>query len=185
MFAWKYANVLTCLCACQFMWTMFTCMYVNLKHIQISCYSTCYLLTFNPNPDGYINWCCHVARSNIWPLRWPIGEREALHHATVIVGSSAPSLRKSYRHWGQLKNCLVCQLLARGVPGQGIVEEGVKGVKYTPMPLGMYKNRKKAVSRPFWLINRQKRHFSLKSTEQDNLPRCFLRNTLIKNFFVT
>jgi hypothetical protein len=103
-----------CLRACMWTWNTF------------KFHATCYLLTFNPNPGGYINWCCHVARSNIWPLRRPIGEREALRHATVIVGSSAPSLRQCYRQWGQLKNCLVCQLLTGGVPGQGVVEEGVK-----------------------------------------------------------
>jgi hypothetical protein len=27
-----------------------------------------------------------------------------------------------------------------GVPGQGVVVEGVKGVKYTPMPPRMYEN---------------------------------------------
>ncbi len=49
----------------------------------------------NPNPGGYINWRCRAARSHIWPPRQPTGEREALHHAAAVVGSMAPSLRKS------------------------------------------------------------------------------------------
>ncbi len=51
--------------------------------------------TFNPKPGGYINWHCRAARSHIWLLRRPIGEREARRHAAAIVGSSAPTLRKS------------------------------------------------------------------------------------------
>jgi hypothetical protein len=65
-------------------------------------------------PGGCINWRCRAARSRIWPLRRPIGENEALRHATVVVGSSAPTLRKSLRPWGQLRNCLLRQLLAGG-----------------------------------------------------------------------
>jgi hypothetical protein len=37
----------------------------------------------------------------------------------------------------------VRRLLAGGLPGQGAVVEGVKGVKYTPMLPRMYKNGKK------------------------------------------
>jgi hypothetical protein len=59
-----------------------------------------------------------------------------------------------------------------------MVVEGVKGVKYAPMPPEIYKNgEKQVVSRTFWLINRQKRHFSLKSTKQYILLGCFLWNT--------
>jgi hypothetical protein len=75
--------------------------------------------------------------------------------------------------------------LAGGVPGQGVAVEGVKGVKHTPMPPEIYENciyKKQAVSHIFWLI---KRHFLLKSTEQDILPRRFLRNTSILKFFIT
>ncbi len=49
----------------------------------------------NPNLGSYINWHCHAARSCIWLLRRTIGERKTLHHATAVVGSSVPSLRKS------------------------------------------------------------------------------------------
>jgi hypothetical protein len=34
------------------------------------------------------NWRCRAARSRIWLLRRPIGEREALRHTAVVVGSS-------------------------------------------------------------------------------------------------
>jgi hypothetical protein len=33
--------------------------------------------------------------------------------------------------------------LARGVPVQGVVVEGVKGVKFAPKPPGMYENSEK------------------------------------------
>jgi hypothetical protein len=33
--------------------------------------------------------------------------------------------------------------IGRGVPGQGVVVEGLKGVKYAPMPPGMYENGEK------------------------------------------
>ncbi len=33
--------------------------------------------------------------------------------------------------------------MAGGVPGQGMVVEGVKGVKYAPKPPGMYENSEK------------------------------------------
>ncbi len=56
-------------------------------------------------------------------------------------------------------------IIGRGSAQQGVVEEGVKGVKYAPMPPGMYENGKKqAVSHTFMLINCQKCHFLLKST---------------------
>jgi hypothetical protein len=51
--------------------------------------------------------------------------------------------------------------------------------KYTKMA------KKQAVLRTFWLINCQKCRFSLKSTLQDILMRCFLRNTSILNLFIT
>ncbi len=55
--------------------------------------------------------------------------------------------------------------------------------QYAPMPPRMYENGKKpAIMRIFWLINCRKQCFSLKSTEQDILPRCFLRNALILFF---
>jgi hypothetical protein len=133
------------------------------------------------NPNPHINWRCHAARSDIWPPRQPIGEREALRHAAAIVGSSMRSLRKSQRPWGRLRNYLVHWLLASAVPRQGSVVEEVKGVKYALMPNG----KKPAVLRTFWLINRQKHHFWLKSTWQDKLPRHFLRTTLILKFFIT
>ncbi len=38
---------------------------------------------------------------------------------------------------------MVHRVLAWGVPRQGLVVEGVKGVKYATMPPGMYENGKK------------------------------------------
>jgi hypothetical protein len=52
----------------------------------------CSEISINPNPGSYINWCCCVARSHIWLLRRPIGEREALRHAAAIVRSSGPTV---------------------------------------------------------------------------------------------
>jgi hypothetical protein len=72
------------------------------------------------------------------------------------------------------------------VPRQGVVVEGVKGVKYAPLLPRMYRNdEKRMVSHTFWLLNCQKRRFSLKSTEQDILLRRFWRNKLIFELFVT
>ncbi len=71
----------------------------------------------------------HAAGNHTWLPRQPIGEREALRHAAAVVGSSAPSLRKSQRPWREFRNCLVRRLLVGGVPGQGVVVEGVKGGK--------------------------------------------------------
>jgi hypothetical protein len=52
-----------------------------------------------------------------------------------------------------------------GVPGQGVVVEGVKGVKYTCMPPGIYQSgKKRTVSCTFCLLNHHKHRFSLKST---------------------
>ncbi len=57
-----------------------------------------------------------------------------------------------------------------GVPWQGVVVEGVKGVKYAPKLPRMYENgKKRTVSRIYWLKNRQKRY----------TPETFLRNTFI------
>jgi hypothetical protein len=56
-------------------------------------------------------------------------------------------------------------IIGRGSAQQGVVVEGVKGIKYAPMQPGMYENGKKqAVSHTFTRINRQKCHFLLKST---------------------
>jgi hypothetical protein len=49
----------------------------------------------NPKLCGYINLCCRAARSHIWLLRRPREEREGPRHATAVVGSSGPTLRKS------------------------------------------------------------------------------------------
>ncbi len=38
-----------------------------------------------------------------------------------------------------------------GVPGQGVVVEGVKGVHYAPKPPGIYKNGEKMDSFPYFL----------------------------------
>jgi hypothetical protein len=71
--------------------------------------------------------------------------------------------------WKELETVRAAQkLLGALTIGGGIAQmvvEGVKGVKYAPMPPRMDKNMKKrAVLHTFWLINRQKCCFSLKST---------------------
>jgi hypothetical protein len=86
----------------------------------------------NPNPGTYINWCCSVARSHIWPPRRPIGERKALHHAAAQVRSSALSRRKSKRLRWWLKNCLVCRLLAGGSARAGSGGGGSQGSQIGP-----------------------------------------------------
>ncbi len=69
-----------------------------------------------------------------------------------------------------------------GVPGQGLVVEGVKGVKYTPLPPGMYYNGRitallayKSHKMPFF--------------SQKYLTRCtldmFFEEYLILNLFAT
>ncbi len=122
----------------------------------------------------------------MWPPRRPIGDREALHHAGAVVRNSVPSLRKSKRPWGRLKNCLVCWLLAGGVPGQGVMVEGVKGVKYPPCHQECTKTvKKKAVLCTFWLINCQKRRFLSKVLNKIYSWDVFLRNTLILKFLIT
>ncbi len=63
-------------------------------HVQAQYVNNCPFITLIPKPGGYINWRFGMARSRIWLLRRPIGERESLHHVAAVVGSSA-SLRKS------------------------------------------------------------------------------------------
>ncbi len=68
----------------------------------------------------------------------------------------------------------------------GVLVEGVKGVKYVPLPPGLYKNGENTGGfTHFWLLNCRKRRFSFKSTLLDIFPRRFLRNTLIVRFLVT
>jgi hypothetical protein len=56
-------------------------------------------------------------------------------------------------------------ILAGGVPGQGVVVEGVKGVKYAPMPPEMYENSEKTGGFPHFLVHKSpKCRFLLKST---------------------
>jgi hypothetical protein len=62
---------------------------------------------------------------------------------------------------------------ARSGGGGGALE-----VKLASKPPEIYeKGKKRAVSHTFCLINHPKRRFLLKSTLQDILTRCFLRNT--------
>ncbi len=44
--------------------------------------------------------------------------------------------------------------MAGGVPGQGVVVEGVKGVKYSPMLPDMYENSEKTGSFAHFLANK-------------------------------
>jgi hypothetical protein len=52
-------------------------------------------------------------------------------------------------------------------------------------PKDMKIAKKQAVSRTFWLINHQKRRFSLKSNYQNFILRRFLRNKSILQIFTT
>jgi hypothetical protein len=71
------------------------------------------------------------------------GGFKALRHAAAVVEAPRLHLERARDRDSGSKNCLVRQLLEPGVPGQGVVVEGVKGVKYNPMPLQIYKNSKK------------------------------------------
>ncbi len=48
-----------------------------------------------PNPDGYKKCVAVRLGSHIWLPRRSIGEREDWHHASAVVASFSPSLRKS------------------------------------------------------------------------------------------
>ncbi len=62
------------------------------------------------------------------------------------------------------KKLLGARLLAGGVPRQGVVAEGVKGVKHAPMPPRMYKNHEKTGGFAHFLDYKSpKIRFSLKS----------------------
>jgi hypothetical protein len=51
------------------------------------------------------------------------------------------------------------------VPGQGVVVEGVKGVKYAPMPPKMYENSKKTGGFEHFLAHKSRKMlFFAKST---------------------
>jgi hypothetical protein len=70
----------------------------------------------------------------------------------------------------------VRRLLAGGVPGLGVVVEGfLKSNKPSKLPKIHKKGEKNSGFGTFWLINRRKCRFLLKSTEQDILTKCFLR----------
>jgi hypothetical protein len=73
-----------------------------------------------------------------------------------------------------------------GVPGQGEVVEGVKGVKYAPMPPGMYENgnKKTVVSHTFFSKSLKTLFFTQKYLTRYT-PGTFLRNTLVLQIFVT
>jgi hypothetical protein len=67
----------------------------------------------NPKPGGYINWRCHAARSHIWLLRRPIGEKEALRHAPPL--SEAPGLHlEGARHREGGSKTAWCAYYGRG-----------------------------------------------------------------------
>jgi hypothetical protein len=53
-------------------------------------------------------------------------------------------------------------IIGGGVPGQGVMVEGAKGVKYAPMLPGMYENGEKlSALLTCWLLNHRKRRFWL------------------------
>jgi hypothetical protein len=56
--------------------------------------------------------------------------------------SEAPRrhLERARDHEGSSKTAWFSDYWRKGVPGHGVVVEGVKGVKYGPKPPGMYKN---------------------------------------------
>jgi hypothetical protein len=75
--------------------------------------------------------------------------------------------------WKELETVRAAQKLlgaltiSGGNARQGVEVEGVKGVKYAPMPPEMHENGKKTGGFAYFLaytVNRQKCHFSLKST---------------------
>ncbi len=67
-------------------------------------------------------------------------------------------------------------------PGGGGGESYRSQISLPSRPKYAKMARKQAVLRTFWLINRLKHRFLLKSTLKDIIPRRFLRNTSIKNF---
>jgi hypothetical protein len=84
------------------------------------------------------------------------------------------------------KNCLVRRLLAGVVPGQGVVVEGVKGVKYFLLSPKIYENGKKTGGFPHFLAYKSpKMQFFTHKYLTRYTPEMFLRNTsLLKFFFI-
>jgi hypothetical protein len=73
-----------------------------------------------------------------------------------------------------------------GVPGQGVVVEGVKGVIYATMLPWKYKNSEKMGGFAHILAYKlQKTQFFAQKYLTRYTPKTFLRNTLILKFFVT
>jgi hypothetical protein len=76
--------------------------------------------------------------------------------------------------------------LAGGVPWQGVVVQGVKGVKDAPMPPGMYENSKKTGSFAHFLDYKSpKTPFFSQNYLTRYIFRPFSRNTLVLKFFIT
>jgi hypothetical protein len=73
--------------------------------------------------------------------------------------------------------------LAGGVPGQRVVVEGVKGVKYSPMPPRMYKNGEKMSGLPNFFAYKPLKTFFAQKYLTRYTPETFLRNTLILKYF--
>ncbi len=120
---------------------------------------------FNPKPWGYINSHCRAAWSHIWLLRRLIGESEALCHVPAVVGSSRPTLRKSWDHVGSSRTAWCVDYWRGDCTVQGWWWRVSQKLNKPSKPPEIYKNGKKqVVSRTFWLIKRWKRRFSLKST---------------------
>jgi hypothetical protein len=72
------------------------------------------------------------------------------------------------------------------VPKHGVVVEGVKGIKYTPMPLEMYKNGEKTGCFPnFSAYKLPKTPFSLKKYLTRYTPEFFFDEYIILKFFIT
>jgi hypothetical protein len=70
-----------------------------------------------------------------------------------------------------------------GVPGQGVVAEGVKGVKHTPLPPEIYKNGEKTGGFPHFLAYKlPKMPFFTQKYLTRYPPKTFLRNESILNF---
>jgi hypothetical protein len=73
--------------------------------------------------------------------------------------------------------------LSGGVPGQGVVVEGVKGVKCAPMPPRMYEKQKKGVFAHFLAYKSPKTPFFTQKYKTKLTPKMFFEEYIILTFF--
>jgi hypothetical protein len=114
----------------------------------------------NPKPCCHINLRCRVAKSHIWLLRWPIGEREVLCHAPAAVGAPDLHLERARDRVGGSRTAWCANYWWGECPVRRGGRGGLRGqIKPSKQPEIHENGEKRAVSR-----NHQKRRFSLKST---------------------